>query len=474
MPAHHFDEEDEHESHGLMGKDNELSSSAGHSDKKVFWAQLGLACALGCVTPFLGLLLLMPAESVPEWWIDKKSNANMSAFGGGEWWWIAVTTGTGVVVGILRYVLKLPDKLPSFIEDLKEQHVQVEWVLPIVLTSAVSLAGGMSLGPEAGLAQLGGGVAAFASRRLGCQPKTVSRATVLGMSGTFGALLGSPVVATMMLCELGRPGILTRMQYIMQSWAASGIGFVIFYAVAGETFLDVYEMPDYTYEPVHLAYGALLGAVSAVLAVVAMAILAMGSKTLGAFRRSGPKGQLLGPVIGGLLFGFVIKGFPLTAMAGSAQLTEVIAYEREACAAGAPDTCDTSYLPYLIATAFMKLVALSLCMAGGHVGGVLFPVFFYGGSLGLATHIMFPAIPEGLCFGAMFAAVGGGLFAAPFTLIMLISLSMGTNARNQVPIAFAMFVSYGLLHGTGILKPMAAKEEPKEERLLESHSDLEN
>ncbi len=62
-----------------------------------------------------------------------------------------VTTGTGFVVGTLRWAFEYPENLPGIFQEIYDYHVHWEWSPLTLLLSALSLAGGASLGPEAAL-----------------------------------------------------------------------------------------------------------------------------------------------------------------------------------------------------------------------------------------------------------------------------------------------------------------------------------
>jgi hypothetical protein len=42
----------------------------------------------------------------------------------GSLWWVAVTAGAGVLVGVLRRVLRVPSKLAGTFKEIKEQRVE--------------------------------------------------------------------------------------------------------------------------------------------------------------------------------------------------------------------------------------------------------------------------------------------------------------------------------------------------------------
>ena len=112
----------------------------------------------------------------------------------GSLWWVAVTTGAGVLVGVLRRVFRLPDKLAGTVKELKEQRVEPSTVLKGVAVSLVSLAGGASLGPEDALGRMGGGLGTWVSERRKVGDEIRATNTLTGMSAAYGGLLTSPLL----------------------------------------------------------------------------------------------------------------------------------------------------------------------------------------------------------------------------------------------------------------------------------------
>ncbi len=66
----------------------------------------------------------------------------------GHLWWIGVAVGAGLIVGVLRRVLHMPQRIPGLIEDLESEHIETRWVPSIVAVSAVSLLGVQVSGPK--------------------------------------------------------------------------------------------------------------------------------------------------------------------------------------------------------------------------------------------------------------------------------------------------------------------------------------
>jgi hypothetical protein len=93
-----------------------------------------------CSARFAGLVFMGVIGFGDNWYVDP----NPGWFGG-QWWWIAVTAGAGVLVGLFRRVTHLPEKTSGLIADLQDEQVDPRPVPGIVAVSAVSLIGGASL-----------------------------------------------------------------------------------------------------------------------------------------------------------------------------------------------------------------------------------------------------------------------------------------------------------------------------------------
>jgi H+/Cl- antiporter ClcA len=115
--------------------------------------------------------------------------------GTGKPWWIAVTTGTGLLIGALKLVpsLHFPAKPKGLFSEVKDLHVEPKEAPAVALCSVLSLACGASVGPEMALGSLGGGLGTYLAhrRRLG-QDETFT-STLTGMAAAMGPLLPTPV-----------------------------------------------------------------------------------------------------------------------------------------------------------------------------------------------------------------------------------------------------------------------------------------
>lgn len=193
-----------------------------------FWKAFAFVGALGAFLGFCALGFMNIADKVPRLWVNggpttqdndffecgdcpvtscvctKYENCQ---FYQGKLEWIAITTAAGFVVGCLRFFSSYPDNLPGLFQEIHAFHVNPVWAPYTIVISAVSLAGGASLGPEQGLGNLGGGLATYITDHfLHFEDDDYRKLSVLGgMAAALGALLPTPILGAVMFQELGEP-----------------------------------------------------------------------------------------------------------------------------------------------------------------------------------------------------------------------------------------------------------------------------
>jgi len=360
----------------------------------------------------------------------------------GHLWWVAVTAGAGVVVGVLRRVFRLPTKLAGTVEELKDQRVEPSTALQGVAVSLVSLVGGASLGPEAGLGMLGGGLGTWVSERRNLDDDMRGTNTLTGISASYGGLLSSPILATILVLELARPKASRVMDTLVGALLSSTVAFAVFFPIAGSTFVGIYSLPSFEYEDWQLLAAVPLGLVAAALALITALAIAILTRLIARLRER----TILCSTIGGIVFGLVGVALPLTLFTGTDQLATIID-DGEALGAG-----------LLIAIVFAKIFVFAVCEATGFIGGPFLVMLFTGGTAGIATHLLIPGVPEGLAFTAMFAALPGSLVAAPFSLILLGVITTQIGALQVAPVTVAVLTAYLAVSGSGLLVSLARRQ----------------
>src|SRR3954449_9260918 len=225
-----------------------------------FWALMGYAVGLGVFGACVALLFMGLIGFGGSWY-----TASDPDWFGGHWWWVGVTVVAGVVVGLLRRLTRLPDTIPSLVEDLEQAHVDVRLVPGVVAVPAASLIGGASLGPEQALGSMGGGAATWVSRRRRLDEEDTQANTLAGFAGAYGGLFSSPVIVVMLIVEVARPGGRQFAKALAAQIVASSVSFGIYFAIAGAVFLDYYRVPQYAFEDWHLLAAIPLGLLAALL-----------------------------------------------------------------------------------------------------------------------------------------------------------------------------------------------------------------
>jgi H+/Cl- antiporter ClcA len=394
------------------------------------------AALFGVVLAFAALAFLALVKGGTKLWFTLPKNPGWLD---GSLWWMAVTAGAGVLVGVLRRFFRLPLKLPGTAEEIKDQRVEPSTALGAVAVSLVSLAGGASLGPEDALGKLGGGLGTWVSERRKLSEEMRATNTLSGMSGAYGGLLSSPLLATILVLEVARPKARQFTDTLVASLLSSSVAFAVYFPIAGSTFVGIYTLPSFKYHDWQLLAAIPLGLVAGALALVTVIAIGVMAKLTAPLA----KRTILRSTIGGVAFGLVGVALPLTLFTGTDQLTTVI-HDGAALGAG-----------LLIAVVFAKILVFALCEATGFIGGPFLVMLFIGGTAGVCAHVLIPGLPEGLAFTVMFAALPGSLVAAPFSLILMGALTTQIGTLQIAPVAIAVLTAYLAVSGTGTLMALA-------------------
>jgi H+/Cl- antiporter ClcA len=420
-----------------------MSEQIAFGRSRDFWRRIGFALVLGLVMGVVALVFLEAIDKVVEAiWGDDFDVGFLE----GEWWWVVLMGGIGLLVGVMRRGLKTDEEIPSLFQEASERHVDWRKVPGNAMIGFVTLIGGMSLGPEGPLGSMGGGLGTWVSERRGLTGENREANAVSGMSGGFGGLFTAPFLSTMLVSEAGAiaPGAYTSL--MIPSIVAATMGFLVVFLIAGQVFLDIYDVATYEVDVWDFLLAIPLGIFGAVLAA-ALGITMMLTKKL---TKPLERYQVGRSVIGGLVLGALAFAFPLTLFSGSAQLAVSI------------DDADTLGAVLLLAIVLAKIVALAVSVSTGFIGGVIFPMIFMGGTAGAALHQMFPDLPEGLAVSCLFVAVPAASARIPFTMLVIaaISLTLGSPAA-AAPAGLAGVVSYILVSGMRGARGDAAEETPE-------------
>ncbi|WP_229867201.1 ion channel protein [Streptomyces gelaticus] len=297
-------------------------------------------------------------------------------------WVIVMLTASGLVAGLLIRAVPGhagPDPATTGLVDPPLPPVAVPGLL---LVTVLTLAGGISLGPENPITAVNVALAFWLGRRF--LPGTPAELWLpLAAAGTIGALFGTPVAAALILTETlasragGGPGALW--DRLFGPLAAGAAGALTMTLLARPSF-DL-SLPAYT----HPHWGDLLSS-----AVVALAGAALGLLAVYAFPYThrffvALKHPVLALTAGGLLLGLLgALGGHLTLFKGLDEVKELAA-----------DPSGWSAGQFAV-MAVVKTAALLIAASCGFRGGRIFPAVFVGVALGLCAHALVPSVPMAL------------------------------------------------------------------------------
>ena len=400
------------------------------TQKREFWVLMGYAVALGVFGAFAGLVFMGVIDFGGKWYTD----ADPGWFGG-HWWWVAITAAAGVVVGLLRRLMRLPEQIPGLFADLQSEHVDTGLVPGIAAVSAVSLIGGASLGPEKALGAMGGGAGTWLAgrRALGKEDSQVN--TLVGFTGAYGGLFSSTVIVVMLILEAARPGGQRFFKTLVGGVVASSVSFGISYAIAGAVFGDADQVPPYNFEDWQLLAGIPLGLFAVLLATLLVAFMTLASRLFGRLKLPG----IAKSTLGGAVFGLVGVALPLTMFSGSDQLKTVLT------------DAGTLGLGLLVAIVIAKMLTFAVSQGSGFIGGPIFPSLFVGGTAGVLVHQVFPSVPLGLAFSCLLAAVPGSVAPASFSMVLLAAFLTQVGALQTAPILIAVITALLTMEGVKYL-----------------------
>ena len=212
---------------------------------------------------------------------------------------------------------------------------------------------------------------------------------------------------------------------------ASSVSFGIYFAIAGAVFMDIYKVPQYTFEDWQLLAAIPLGLFAAVVVTVLAGFILGAARLFGRLKVP----DIVKSVLGGVIFGVVGVALPLTMFSGGDQL------KTELSGAGALG------VGLLVAALIGKMLTFGVSQGSGFVGGPIFPSLFIGGTAGVIVHQVIPGVPLGLAFTCLLAAVPGAVVAAPFAMVLMAAFLTQVGALQTAPILIAVVTAFLTMEG---------------------------
>jgi H+/Cl- antiporter ClcA len=295
-------------------------------------------------------------------------------------------------------------------------------VLPgLVLATLLTLAGGVSLGPEFPIMAINTSLVVAAGARL-VRGVAVPQWMVLSMCGTIGALFGTPVAAALMLSEVMAEGTgegPPLWDRLFAPLLAAGAGSLTMLHFSNEV-LSIDVPPYARFQLADVLTGSAIALVTASIGMAAVYAFPHLHRLFHGLRH-----PLAVATLGGLLLGLLgALGGPLSLSKGVDEIKTLTAERAGWTAAG------------LAGIALLKLVALLVAGTSGFRGGRIFPAVFVGAAFGLAANALLPDIPVALAVAAgilgMLLAVTRSGWLSLFTAATIVA-DAGRRPRNRPP-----------------------------------------
>jgi len=298
-----------------------------------------------------------------------------------------------------------------------------------------------------------------------------------GMSSALGALFPTPLLAVLMIHELGNPPR-AYMESIVILSSGACTAFVIYYWLIEYTWVEhfkrqLYLTYSWDFELYQCGTACLMGLMAGCISLVQVIIIGICKQIFTRIRlrleRNKFLQNIIPPIIGGAIIGAINYALPLTVGTGSLVMPAVIKFGHNYIQP--PKSIPAEYLPYippginvpgsdntggsitphlLLCTGFAKLFCLGVSMNCGFVGGFVFPTILVGTIAGMLFYQWQPTVPLGMCVACFIAAVPSGICPMPFTLACLSIFTLFNGLYQTVPIYIACLVSYLVVCGSGV------------------------
>lgn len=296
------------------------------------------------------------------------------------WWIVLILTLTGLAVGLgLRYLPGHggPDSATT---ELISPPLKLRVLPGLAVVTMLSLAGGVSLGPENPIIAINVAITVAVFARF--VPKVPPQISILiASAATVGALFGTPVAAALLFTGIvaAAKGGGSLWDKLFLPVAAAGAGAITMHMLGSPPLS--FDLPPYGGpEAIDLLLGAVVACAAAGLALIALFLFPVFWRALHALRH-----PILIPLAGGFILGILgFIGGPITMFKGLTQMGELLED---------PGAYDGTQLAVI---AGIKILALLVAASALFRGGRIFPATFIGVALGMLGHVLIPGLPLGL------------------------------------------------------------------------------
>ncbi len=364
------------------------SSSAHSGPSRSLLAKLSIPAALIGVVSALILAGIEELAALLEasWWRDIPEFLGVDP--DSSLWIFSVLSTTGLLCGLVLWLMPGHGGRDSATTELIAPPLPLSALPSLAIVTTLTLAGGVSLGPESPIVAINAGVlVALIARIMPRFPREL--VVITAAAGTIGALFGSPLAAALIFTGVlataknarAADGSLWDRLFVPMVSATTG---ALTMTLLNDTSLTA-QVPDFS-DPTAVDFlsAALISVLAACCGLVAVALFPHTHRWFHAI--SNP---LIMSILGGVTLGVVgAIGGPLTLFKGSDQIGELL-NDREHLTPA-----------ILLSILGLKLAALVISASAGFRGGRIFPAIFLGAAFGMFANALFPDIPLAVALAA--------------------------------------------------------------------------
>lgn len=357
----------------------------------------------GIVGAVSWLFLYVVSSGIHFMWNELPGKFNL------PYWTILVCSIGGILVGLCqKYLGEYPKLMPEVMAEFKEtKRVDYKNVPKACVSALITLFFGASLGPEAALVNIIGGLSTLVGDFLKWIVKDKelekydSLVTEFSMEATIGLIFHAPLIGLTPLIEDDDSSVRKNIKTIVYSiTTAAGFGVLILLS-------QIDNRPSFI---VHFgSFNLGMSEIISIICGILMALLYGGyGKILHKIFLPLKNYKIIRALIGGIILGIVGTWLPYTLFSGEHEV-KVLVKEWSSLS-----------IRILILISLVKLFLTEVCLSTGWRGGHIFPVVFSGVSMGYALSAIFSIDPVVTVTIVTTAFTSSVLRNAVVTLLLLV------------------------------------------------------
>lgn len=352
-------------------------------------------------------------------------------------WTILVCLVGGILVGLCqKYFGNYPRIMQDVLAEFKEtKRIDYKSLYKNTLAAFCVLSFGASLGPEAALVGIIGGLSTWAGDTIKSLVKKKSVLNEYGdliieysIESKIGKVFKSPIFGANTLIKGKKDSrlIKTIKTLIYLTITAAGIGVFIFLSKIDNRAIS---LPNFS--SVIIGKNEIIAIMPLILIGILFAILyEFFGDILYKVLKPLENYKIIKAVIGGLLLGLIGTILPQTLFSGAHQLIELTAEW----------TNMSIYL--LLIIGIIKLFITEFCLVTGWRGGHIFPLVFTGISIGYGIALLFP-IDQVISITILTTSLTSGVLKKPILVILLLLIIF--PIKLTIPMILAAYIPIYIL-----------------------------